>query len=156
MRSRRIELLSHPWQGRVLPLNQPRYLFITNMDYSIFKDKMQFCGFNLINQSIFVNNHNLCILHIVYAPMVKWISRRSSEPLLGVRIPLGAQKPDFVHPSKPTAWLAGGIRKVFHYRLCRLKSTRDGSREIPSALSKGVQFSSCRERINLSYTASVM
>lgn len=23
--------------------------------------------------------------------MVKWISRRSSEPLLGVRIPLGAQ-----------------------------------------------------------------
>jgi hypothetical protein len=27
-----------------------------------------------------------------YAPVVKWISYRSSEPLLGVRIPPGAQK----------------------------------------------------------------
>lgn len=27
------------------------------------------------------------------APIVKWISCRSSEPLLGVRIPLGAQIP---------------------------------------------------------------
>lgn len=27
MRRRRIELLSHPWQGRVLPLNQHRIAF---------------------------------------------------------------------------------------------------------------------------------
>ncbi len=27
VRNRRIELLSHPWQGRILPLNQFRFVF---------------------------------------------------------------------------------------------------------------------------------
>lgn len=35
--------------------------------------------------------YNICVVSS-YASIVKWISRRSSEPLLGVRIPLDAQK----------------------------------------------------------------
>ncbi len=42
--------------------------------------------------------------HII-APMVKWISRRSSEPLLGVRIPLGAQNGTFCRDSKTLSLL---------------------------------------------------
>ena len=47
---------------------------------------------------------------MLFAPVVKWISQRSSEPLLRVRILPGAQE-------KANFFAFGRIRKVFLYLL---------------------------------------
>ncbi len=61
-----------------------------------------YCGHGLVVEQVLAKDQtgvrfSLPALRIVYqnntsvAPMVKWISQRSSEPLLWVRVLLGAQ-----------------------------------------------------------------
>jgi hypothetical protein len=71
----RIELPSHPWQGRVLPLNHIRNNLRTVYPESGNKTTEPFVG-----------------ILTLFAPVVKWISRQASNLLLGVRIPPGAHE----------------------------------------------------------------
>ncbi len=50
--------------------------------------------------------------------MVKWISRRSSEPLLGVRIPLGAQNIGYFVQATGTTVLRRD-QEIFHQKNIR-------------------------------------
>ncbi len=61
VRDRRIELLSHPWQGRVLPLNQSRIFFVPcdiNIEIDFVQKKNpENQGLVFLGEGLFVCEH---------------------------------------------------------------------------------------------------
>ena len=89
VRCRRIGLLSHPWQGRVLPLNQHRKLkfnYVIIITFLIKDCKLNKYIFILIS---FKKVYNNIIINKI-APVAQRIEYLSSEQAMWVRFLPGA------------------------------------------------------------------